>query len=168
MNTDKEAILLVADNGLENPTPKVYITDFAESTHHTAHENGGDDEISVTGLSGLLADAQTPLAHALSHQDAGTDEISVQGLSGLLADGQTPLAHSTSHKNGGSDEVATATAAANAIPKAGAGATLAKEWLPQGAAIADASGGVVIDSEARTALNTLLARLRAGTVWLAT
>ena len=39
------------------------------------------------------------------------------------------LAHASSHKNGGSDEVATATAAANAIPKAGAGGTLAVGWL---------------------------------------
>jgi hypothetical protein len=31
--------------------------------HGTRHENGGTDEISVAGLSGLLADAQTPLAH---------------------------------------------------------------------------------------------------------
>lgn len=168
MTVYKEPLLLMADDGLSDPTPKVYITDFAESTHHASHENGGDDEISVTGLSGLLADAQTPLAHALSHQDAGTDEISVNNLSGLLADAQTPLAHATSHKNSGSDEVATATAAANAIPKAGAGGTLAKEWLPQGAAIADVSGGVVQDAEIRTAFNTLLARLRAGTVWLAT
>ena len=30
-------------------------------SHASSHENGGGDEISVTGLSGLLADAQTPL-----------------------------------------------------------------------------------------------------------
>lgn len=33
----------------------------------------------------------TPSLHAASHQDGGTDEISVAGLSGLLADPQTPL-----------------------------------------------------------------------------
>ena len=33
-----------------------------------------------------------PSAHKTSHQDAGSDEISVAGLSGLLADPQTPLA----------------------------------------------------------------------------
>lgn len=32
-------------------------------------------------------------AHAASHQDAGTDEISVVGLSGVLADAQTPAVH---------------------------------------------------------------------------
>jgi hypothetical protein len=31
--------------------------------HSGTHENGGSDEISVTGLSGLLADEQTPLDH---------------------------------------------------------------------------------------------------------
>jgi len=49
-------------------------------------------------------------AHKTSHQDGGSDEISVTGLSGLLADGQTPLAHKTSHQSGGSDELALAAA----------------------------------------------------------
>ena len=42
-------------------------------------------------------------AHASTHQNGGSDEISVAGLSGLLADGQSPLAHQASHNNGGSD-----------------------------------------------------------------
>lgn len=33
------------------------------SAHATSHQNGGADEISVAGLSGVLADAQTPAAH---------------------------------------------------------------------------------------------------------
>lgn len=37
--------------------------------------------------------AGTPDAHAVSHQNGGADEISVLGLSGLLADAQTPVAH---------------------------------------------------------------------------
>lgn len=44
-----------------------------------------------------------------------------------------PAAHASTHQNGGSDEVATATAAANAIPKAGSGGTLAIGWIPTGA-----------------------------------
>lgn len=59
--------------------------------HAATHENGGGDEISVLGLSGLLADGQTPLAHAASHQNGGADEISVLGLSGLLADNQNAI-----------------------------------------------------------------------------
>jgi len=50
--------------------------------HAERHENGGTDEISVAGLSGALADSQTPSAHKTSHQDGGTDEISVAGLKG--------------------------------------------------------------------------------------
>lgn len=43
-----------------------YATDAAFNDHSARHENGGADEISVTGLSGVLADAQTPAAHAIT------------------------------------------------------------------------------------------------------
>jgi hypothetical protein len=39
-------------------------------------------------------------------------------------------AHAAAHQNSGADEIATATPAANAIPKAGAGGTLAAGWIP--------------------------------------
>lgn len=80
----------------------------AAAAHATTHQDGGSDEISVTALSGLLADGQTPLAHKTSHQLAGSDALSVAGLSGLLADGQNPLAHKTSHQDGGADEISVA------------------------------------------------------------
>lgn len=38
--------------------------------------------------------------------------------------------HAAQHQHGGADEIATATAGANAIPKAGAGGTLAASWIP--------------------------------------
>ena len=75
------------------------------TAHAATHENGGGDEISVAGLSGLLADGQTPLSHASTHESGGGDEISVAGLSGLLADAQTPTAHASTHSDGGSDEI---------------------------------------------------------------
>uniref|UniRef100_A0A6H1ZW71 Uncharacterized protein n=1 Tax=viral metagenome TaxID=1070528 RepID=A0A6H1ZW71_9ZZZZ len=50
--------------------------------HKVTHQDGGNDEISLTGLSGLAGESQTPLAHKTSHQDGGTDEISVGGLAG--------------------------------------------------------------------------------------
>lgn len=83
----------------------VYEGKGTPSAHAESHEDGGDDEISVAGLSGLLATAQTPAAHKTAHENGGGDEISVAGLSGLLADGQTPLGHKTSHENDGSDEI---------------------------------------------------------------
>ena len=69
---------------------KLSTTTVAEA-HASSHQDGGSDEISVTGLAGLLVTAQTPAAHKTSHQDAGSDELSVVGLSGLLADDQHVL-----------------------------------------------------------------------------
>jgi hypothetical protein len=62
---------------------------FAVTAHKTSHQDGGSDEISVTGLSGLLADGQTPLAHKTSHQSGGSDELALAGgqvTSGTIAD----------------------------------------------------------------------------------
>ena len=54
------------------------------------------------------------------------------GTDGRLSDARVPLTHATTHQHGGTDEVATATAAANAIPKAGSGGTLDVGWIPLG------------------------------------
>jgi len=51
--------------------------------HGVDHQDGGSDEIVVTGLSGLLADCQTPCDHHEEHEDGGADEIDVTGLVGL-------------------------------------------------------------------------------------
>lgn len=75
------------------------------AAHAPSHEDGGTDEIDVTGLSGLLADEQDPLNHAADHEDGGGDEIDVTNLSGLLADPQTPIAHHLDHEDGGGDEI---------------------------------------------------------------
>lgn len=45
------------------------------SAHAVRHENGGADEISVAGLSGLLADDQNPTAHAADHISGAGDEV---------------------------------------------------------------------------------------------
>jgi len=65
--------------------------------HSARHEAGGSDVISVAGLSGLLASAQTPLAHKTSHQDGGADEINIAGLSGTSADLASHIASSDPH-----------------------------------------------------------------------
>lgn len=71
-------------------------------------EDGGDDEMTLTGMAGLLATAQTPAAHKASHENGGADEISVLGLSGLLGDAQTPTAHAASHAAGAADVISLA------------------------------------------------------------
>lgn len=53
--------------------------------------------------------------------------------------GGAPDPHAASHQHGGSDEVATATPAANAIPKAGAGGQLDPGWFAAAAPAAHAS-----------------------------
>lgn len=83
-------------------------TSFTPAAHHVSHEDGGSDEVNVTGLTGLLATSQTPILHHISHENGGADEISVVGLSGLLADAQTPILHHLTHENGGSDELSVA------------------------------------------------------------
>lgn len=120
--------------------------------HDTSHENGGSDEINVGGLSGVLADPQTPIAHDASHENGGSDEINVAGLNGLLADAQTPLSHAASHQHGGTDQIAVAAPAANAIPKAGAGGTLATGWLP--ASTESAQGAAELATQAETDAGT--------------
>lgn len=65
----------------------------APDPHAASHQNGGSDEISVAGLSGLLADGQTPLAHAASHQSGGSDAIKLDDLA--ATDDNTDLNVST-------------------------------------------------------------------------
>lgn len=67
---------------------KVRIMGSVAEPHAVTHQDLGTDEIVVGGLSGLLADAQTPLAHKASHQVGGADVLSVAGLSGSLVDRQ--------------------------------------------------------------------------------
>lgn len=58
---------------------------------------------------------------------------------------RTPTTHASTHQNGGSDEVSTATAAANAIPKAGGAGTLAIGWFPLGSS----SSSVTVGNDSR-------------------
>jgi hypothetical protein len=62
------------------------------ANHASLHENGGTDQINVAGLSGLLADPQTPLPHAGTHglgqPDAVTLDKSQVGLGNVTNDAQ--------------------------------------------------------------------------------
>lgn len=54
--------------------------------HVEQHEDGGEDELNVGGLSGELADAQPTKTHKATHEDEGDDEINLEGLSGTPAE----------------------------------------------------------------------------------
>jgi hypothetical protein len=96
------------------------------TSHATSHENGGGDEISVAGLSGVLADPQPPIIGATSttavagndarltdartplshtHVPGDVTGTAVVTADSRLSDARTPTAHKTSHQNGGSDEI---------------------------------------------------------------
>jgi len=90
------------------------------TAHHATHEPGGSDPMAVDAVAatGSLRTLGTGATQAAPGNDS------------RLSDARTPTAHAASHKNGGTDEVATSTPAANAIPKAGSGGTLATGWIP--------------------------------------
>ena len=75
------------------------------SPHAFSHQAGGMDEVDVGGLSGLLADPQTPDIHAANHQAGGPDQIDLAGMFGLLATAQNPTLHAINHESGGVDEL---------------------------------------------------------------
>lgn len=114
--------------------------------HKATHQDGGADEISVVGLSGLLADPQTPIAHHARHEPGGVDPMAVDaaaatgslrtlgvgaaqaaaGNDARLSDARTPLAHHATHEPGGGDPMAVdAAAATGSLRTLGAGATQA-------------------------------------------
>jgi hypothetical protein len=84
----------------------------------------------VTAHSGDYSTGQVPESGNLYYTDARAQAAlswsTLTGKPSVFA----PAAHAASHRNGGSDEIAVAAPAANAIPKAGAGGTLAGGWLP--------------------------------------
>ena len=85
---------------------------FTPEAHATSHQNGQIDEISVEGLSGLLADPQTPVAHdhdasyytETELQTSGQAQVNYGNLS-EVPETFAPEAHATSHQNGQIDEI---------------------------------------------------------------
>lgn len=83
----------------------------APNPHAASHENGGADEIDVTGLTGLLATQQNPTSHLVGGGAHGADtlanfntKISDATLDDASA-ARTPTAHAVTHTNGGADEL---------------------------------------------------------------
>jgi len=70
------------DMGTNNITNVGNVDGVDVSDHSTRHEDGGADELNVGGLSGELADPQTPKTHASTHYDGGTDELDAADLAG--------------------------------------------------------------------------------------
>ena len=79
--------------------------------HSTRHESGGADELSVTGLSGDLADEQDAKPHDIGGATHNADTLA--NLNSKVSDAtlddtndtREPEAHSTTHESGGADEI---------------------------------------------------------------
>jgi len=86
--------------------------------------------------------------------DVGTTAGTVcAGNDARLTDARTPTGHTASHKHGGSDEIATATPAANAIPKANGSGKL-DAWITLGTT--SAAGLVQLASDGGTTSGTVV------------
>jgi len=120
----------------------------AAGAHKASHQNGGGDEISIAGLSGKAADAQTPdstLVHKTTHENGGGDEISIAGLSGKAADAQTPdstLTHGN-EAHTAAFEVTSAKGAASGYTPLGADSLVPTQYLPAGAIPPNASSTLI-------------------------
>lgn len=114
----------------------------AGSTSHAdldTHVGAANPHSGSQPLDGMLTALAALDATAGLLEQTGADAIARRAL-GVGASTSVPtradadaryaaLAHATQHQHGGSDQIATATAAANAIPKANGSGILANEWL---------------------------------------
>lgn len=97
------------------PTPKQILTNNAILLALVDSATNDDDDWII-----LEASAGSDLApNVASLRTLGTGaQQAAAGNDSRFADARVPLAHAATHKHGGSDEIATATPAANEIPKA--------------------------------------------------
>lgn len=157
--------------------------------HATRHLVGGGDELSLTVLEGgtgietytqgdiLYSSAANTLAKLAKDANAtrylsntGTSNNPAWALVNLAngVSGTLPVANGgtgvTSSTGSGNNVLSTSPTLVTPVLGAATVTTLSVSAIQvvgaQGAAVADASGGATIDAEARTAINTLLARLR--------
>lgn len=101
----------------------------------------------------LKPSSVSTVGHTHIIDDVDDLQSSLDAIDTALA-GKAALVHASRHQDGGADEVATATAAANAIPKAGGGGTLATAWLP--AATTSAKGTVELATDGEVAANVVV------------
>jgi len=82
----------VREQGRPRDRKLLSIGEYSPHHHHKArHQNGGDDEISVTGLSGLLADDQHVLDNEVVAVAIAKTTVDAQSLLGGITD-DTPVA----------------------------------------------------------------------------
>lgn len=115
---------ILKGNGSGGFSNAVSATDYAPATSGSAILKGNGSGGFSSAVSATDYAPATSGSALLKGNGAG-------GFSAAVANTDYPaVTHATRHQNGGADEVGTATPAANAIPKAGAGGQLAAGWQP--------------------------------------
>lgn len=111
----------------------------------------GTSPVTVTNGDGLGGNPTIAMPAA-----SGSQSGHLSSTDWTTFNGKAAGTHASSHQHGGSDQIATATPAANAIPKAGSAGTLADAWL---SAILQAIGALSTTGlVARTGAGTVAAR----------
>jgi hypothetical protein len=83
--------------------------------HNTLHEDGGSDEIDVTGLSGELADPQPPKLHAGSHLPSGGDPIATATPVNVTKSANAPGTAESLSRSDHKHDISTAAPAATGV-----------------------------------------------------
>lgn len=105
------------------------------SGQDTLSDSLTEAEISASAdLLALVNDGPPPAVGTLTLNDGVADIDPGADSIDFVGDAATSL-HATKHQHGGDDEIATATPAANAIPKAGAGGTLADGFVSESSVV---------------------------------
>jgi hypothetical protein len=102
--------------------------------HNKSHAHNGLDgsgTVAHTHITGQTANDHHNQVHAIDGADH-TGTLDHADLSSVTSDQHHAEDHAARHQNGGADEVATATPAANAIPKADGTGDLDAGWIPDG------------------------------------
>jgi len=63
----------------------IHIIPYTLEAHKATHEAGGADEINVTGLDGVLTDAQVPIGHHTLHEEGNADALANPIAIGAMA-----------------------------------------------------------------------------------
>lgn len=146
--TPNAADRLVTQQAADDITRRMTVQQIVETvnpkTHASTHQNTGVDEINVAGLSGVLADAQTPIAHTLGGGFHNSDTLA--NLSAKISDGTVELASQAEAEAGAENtkrmtplRTSQAIAALGSAVPAGAITAFAASGAPSGWLLCDGS-----------------------------
>lgn len=85
ITTNGESVITSADGRTGHVDISAVSDGGTPGSHASSHQNGGADELSLTGMSGLLATSQNPTTHAIGGAEHSSSTIS--GVNAKVSDG---------------------------------------------------------------------------------